>query len=357
VGRSASTTIAGGAYEMWQQGQRLTGALVAFCAVLAPAGYVVLALLLLLAARRSIVPSWAGEILRWLGHLQTWAMLEVVMLGILVALTKIAQLATVQPGIGMYAFGAAILMMPVIMTNFDKRELWRRAQWNDPDTSSRSLRDNSAQSSVSRRMATAAQAGLVSCESCHLVSRPVRIDEPGFCRRCGEKLEVRRHGSIGKTWALTCAAAICYVPANLLPVLNTISPSGSDDDTIMGGVVFLYTSGSWPLAIIVLIASVIIPLGKLLSIAYLLISVQRGSIASNRERTRLYRLVAFIGRWSMLDVFVDTFTVALVQLQPLMSVTPGPGVVFFAAVVVLTMLAAESFDPRLIWDSAGPRDG
>jgi paraquat-inducible protein A len=119
----------------------------------------------------------------------------------------------------------------------------------------------------------------------------------------------------------------------------------------MGGVIFLYTSGSWPLALVVLIASVIIPLGKLVSLAYLLISVQRGYAGRHHERVRLYRIVAFIGRWSMLDVFVDTFTVALVQLQPLMSVTPGPGVLFFAAVVVLTMLAAESFDPRLIWDS------
>jgi paraquat-inducible protein A len=136
----------------------------------------------------------------------------------------------------------------------------------------------------------------------------------------------------------------------MLPVLNTSTAQGSEADTILGGVLFLYTSGSWPLALIVLIASVIIPLGKLASLAYLLLSVQRGSAQSNRERTRLYRMVVFIGRWSMLDVFVDTFTVALVQLQPLMSVAPGLGVLFFAAVVVLTMLAAESFDPRLIWD-------
>ena len=114
---------------------------------------------------------------------------------------------------------------------------------------------------------------------------------------------------------------------------------------------FLYTSGSWPLALIVLVASVMIPLGKLAALAYLLITVQRGSIANSRERTRLYRIVEFIGRWSMLDVFVATFTVALVQLQPLMSVAPGAGVLFFAAVVVLTMLAAEAFDPRLIWDA------
>jgi paraquat-inducible protein A len=203
---------------------------------------------------------------------------------------------------------------------------------------------------------TAAQTGLVSCESCHLVSRPASAAEPGFCRRCGEKLEVRRHASIETTWALTAAAAICYIPANVLPVLNTTTPAGSEGDTILGGVAFLYTSGSWPLALVVLIASVMIPLGKLVSIAYLLITVQRGSVKSSHERTRLYRMVVFIGRWSMLDVFVDTFTVALVQLQPLMSVAPGPGVLFFAAVVVLTMLAAESFDPRLIWDSAAPRE-
>jgi paraquat-inducible protein A len=199
---------------------------------------------------------------------------------------------------------------------------------------------------------TAAQAALVSCESCHLVSHPAGEDEPGFCPRCGERLETRRFGSIEKTWAFTCAAAICYIPANMLPVLNTTTPAGSEGDTILGGVAFLYSSGSWPLALVVLIASVIIPLGKLVSLAYLLISVQRGSPKNSRERTRLYRIVLFIGRWSMLDVFVDTFTVALVQLQPLMSVAPGAGVLFFAAVVVLTMLAAEAFDPRLIWDSA-----
>jgi paraquat-inducible protein A len=201
---------------------------------------------------------------------------------------------------------------------------------------------------------TAARLRLVSCESCHLLLRAASADEPGFCLRCGEKLEVRRRGSIATSWALASAAAICYVPANLLPVLNTITPQGSDDDTIMGGVIFLYTSGSWPLALMVLVASVMIPLGKLVSIVYLLITVQSGSFKSGRERTRLYRIVVFIGRWSMLDVFVDTFTVALVQLQPLMSVTPGPGVLFFAAVVVLTMLAAEAFDPRLIWDAQTP---
>jgi paraquat-inducible protein A len=207
---------------------------------------------------------------------------------------------------------------------------------------------------VTGAVVTAAQAGLVSCEACQMLSQPASGSEPGFCRRCGEELEWRRRGSIETTWALVIAAAICYIPANALPVLNTTTLGTSEGDTILGGVVFLYTSGSWPLALIVLIASVMIPLGKLVALVYLLISVQRGSVRSGHERTRLYRMVEFIGRWSMLDVFVDTFTVALVQLQPLMSVEPGAGVLFFAAVVVLTMLAAEAFDPRLIWDSGNP---
>jgi paraquat-inducible protein A len=198
---------------------------------------------------------------------------------------------------------------------------------------------------------TAARVGLASCQTCGLLSRtaaPART----ACPRCGTTLVSRRRNSIQNTWALIIAATICYFPANVLPVLTTYTLGSSEPDTIMGGVALLYRSGSWPLALIVLVASVMIPLGKLIALGYLLITVQRGSISSNGERSRLYRMVEFIGRWSMLDVFVDAFVVALVQLGPLMSVEPGPGVAFFAAVVVLTMIAAQSFDPRLIWDSS-----
>jgi paraquat-inducible protein A len=202
---------------------------------------------------------------------------------------------------------------------------------------------------------TAARAGLVSCEACQLLSRPASAGAAGYCRRCGEKLESRHHASIETAWALVVAAVICYIPANTLPVLNTTTLGDTEADTILGGVAYLYASGSWPLALIVLVASVVIPLGKLAALVYLLVTVQRGSIDNNAERTRLYRIVEIIGRWSMLDVFVVAFTVAMVQLQPLTSVAPGAGVLFFAAVVVLTMLAAEFFDPRLIWDASSPQ--
>lgn len=201
-------------------------------------------------------------------------------------------------------------------------------------------------------MTSAAEVGLVSCTTCRLLSRPASVAIPGRCPRCGAALASRRANSVQYTWALVIAAAICYVPANVLPVLTTTTLGATESDTIMGGVIYLYATGSWPLALIVLVASVMIPLGKLVALAYLLITVQRGSIRNMHDRTRIYYLVEFVGRWSMLDVFVDAFIVALVQLQPLMSVEPGVGVVFFMVVVVLTMLAAQSFDPRLIWDSA-----
>lgn len=202
---------------------------------------------------------------------------------------------------------------------------------------------------------SAAQAGLVSCGICHQLTRPASRADPGYCPRCGAALAWRHHQSIQHTWALVIAAAICYIPANALPVLTTTTLGSTESDTIMGGVIFLYTSGSWPLALIVLVASVMIPLGKLVVLAYLLIQVQRGVVKNRHDSARMYRLVEFIGRWSMLDVFVDAFVVALVQLQPLMSVEPGAGVIFFMAVVVLTMLAAQTFDPRLLWDTPGER--
>ena len=200
------------------------------------------------------------------------------------------------------------------------------------------------------------QLGLQTCESCGLPSRPASGAVEGRCPRCGEELFFRKPGSVQRTWAFLIAAAICYVPANLLPVLTTVTAGGRESDTILQGVVLLWSPTGWPLSLIVLIASIIIPSAKIAALAFLLVTVQRQWMGSNEQRVRMYRIVELIGRWSMVDVFVDTFTAALVQLQPLMSVEPAIGLVFFAAVVVLTMLAVESFDPRLIWDPVSSKE-
>jgi len=203
---------------------------------------------------------------------------------------------------------------------------------------------------------TAMQQGLQVCEHCGLVSRPDSGAEEGHCPRCGGGIEFRKRNSLSRTMAYLIAAAICYIPANLLPVMTTVTAGGRESDTIMQGVVLLWSPTGWPLSLIVLIASIFIPSAKIAALFYLVFTVKRGSVQTPGQRVRLFRIVEAVGRWSMVDVFVDTFTVALIQLQPFMAVEPAPGLFFFAAVVVLTMLAVESFDPRLIWDPASSKE-
>ncbi len=196
---------------------------------------------------------------------------------------------------------------------------------------------------------SAASRGLASCGTCGLVSK-MEPGVPAHCPRCESRLYMRKPDAIARTWALLIAAYILYIPANLLPMMETRTFFGVQQDTIMSGVVLFWTSGSWVLAIIVFTASFLVPLLKLIALTYLLITVQRGSIAEPVYRTRLYRIVEFIGRWSMLDVFVVALIVALVQIRSLASISAGAGTTAFGAVVVLTLLASRCFDSRLIWD-------
>jgi len=204
---------------------------------------------------------------------------------------------------------------------------------------------------------TAAQAGLISCHACGLLHRPAGSAHDLVCTRCGAALHTRKPDSLKRTWALLIAAFILIIPANLLPVMISGSLFGSETDTIMSGVVFLWIDGSWPLAIILFIASIAVPFSKLFALSYLLVSVQRRSTLAPAQRTRLYRVLEFVGRWSMIDIYVAALLTALVQFGGLMSIRAGPGAIAFGAVVVLTMFAAESFDPRLIWDPVEASSG
>ncbi len=204
---------------------------------------------------------------------------------------------------------------------------------------------------------TAARLGLLACHVCELVSRPSASAATCACPRCGARLHSRKPHAIARSCALLIAAAILYLPANLEPVMITRSIFGVQRDTILSGVAYLGNSGSWPLAVLVFVASVLVPLLKLLALGYLAASTQRRSRLRHRQKTRLYRLLEYIGRWSMLDVFVVMVLVALVKVGALANIEAGPGAMWFGAVVVLTMFASMSFDPRLIWDAAGEGDG
>jgi paraquat-inducible protein A len=189
------------------------------------------------------------------------------------------------------------------------------------------------------------------CHDCGILTRlPKHPAGHALCPRCGAGVHPRKLRSLERTWAFVIAACLCYLPANLLPIMQITSLGRAQADTIMSGVVYLLTHGMWPLAVVVFTASIFVPMLKIAILISLLVSVHRRSRWRPVERTRLYRLTEAIGRWSMVDIFVVTILVALVHLGNLATVEARPGAVFFGAVVVLTMLAAESFDPRLIWD-------
>lgn len=201
----------------------------------------------------------------------------------------------------------------------------------------------------------AIDAGILICPDCHLLAR----SQPGqaqACLRCGARLHARRPDSLVRTWALLLTSAILYVPANLLPIMVVNTLGNGQPDTIVSGVMTLIRLQMWPIAAVVFIASILVPTFKLVGLALLLYSVQRHVPMSPRQRIVMYRFIEWIGRWSMLDIFVIAILVALVNFGHLASIEAGYGAVAFASVVVLTMLAALTFDPRLIWDTTEVSD-
>ena len=200
-------------------------------------------------------------------------------------------------------------------------------------------------------LATGRSLGLLVCTRCRATVRAIG-GQQSLCPRCEAPLSVRRPHSLSTTAALVITAAVLYIPANLLPVMRTHEILSDEDDTILSGVISLAHQGSWPIALLVFFASIVVPLLKLVALGDILFAVWRGRVRNPRQRSRLFRLVEFVGRWSMLDVFALSLLASLVQIQSLAIVQVRPGVFAFAAVVVLTMLAAQSFDERLLWDAA-----
>ncbi|SPP63013.1 paraquat-inducible protein A [Nitrospira lenta] len=203
---------------------------------------------------------------------------------------------------------------------------------------------------------TAARRGLLSCPLCSLLTQAEPMNGGSRCARCGTPLHFRKPNSISRTWALLLTSYILFIPANLLPIMHTNSLFGTQSDTIASGIVYFWASGDWHLAIIVFIASLLIPTAKLAILTFLVVSVQRRSTWDPLQRTNMYRVIELVGRWSMLDVFVVAISVALVHLHSLATIHAGAGAVAFGAVVITTMLATMTFDPRLIWDPYWTRD-
>jgi paraquat-inducible protein A len=331
-GQVRVTTLLSGPTELEQQGvwelalAVLVTTLGAPLARLLALSYVLLCLLL------PHPPRHLYAVFRWVEWLSPWSMIEVFLLGVLVAYTRLTDLAHVELGGAVIALGALMLATAAADGALDHEAVWEGLEHRG---------------TICGPVPGAPAGPRFSCDSCGLVSHATIA-----CPRCGAAVRPRKRDSLSRTWALMIAAAILYIPANALPVLTLIRLGRGEPSTILGGVVELFRFGMWPLALLVLFASVAVPLLKIAGLSWLLISTQRGAKGRLRQRTLLYRIVDSVGRWSMIDVFVVSILTALVRMGTIATVEPGPGAVAFCAVVILTMLAAHSFDPRLMWDAA-----
>jgi paraquat-inducible protein A len=403
-GQRTETTLFTGVADLTEQGKGEVAAVVFFTAILAPGLQLVLLLIVLFPLKllRGLPPGYP-TLFRWFKTMVPWGMMDVFLIGILVSVVKLADMATIIPGTSLFAFVILIFVLAAAQASLDPDIVWDRVPLpervrrppragegvlgcdvcelvvperealrdEEPDAPRGSIQNRVLHSTrwwraISAGRSSAWGSALLSARGGALGSgqgsrrgsarrawrRGLRASGLRRCPRCNDLLHRRKPKSIQRTWALVLAALAFYVPANVYPVMTVTSLGQTQSDTIFSGVVFLVEHGMLPLAAILFIASIFVPLLKLLILIFLLVSVQLRSGWRPRDRTRLYRVTEAIGRWSMVDVYVVTILVALVHLGNLASIQAEAGAVFFCAVVILTMFAAMSFDPRLIWDAA-----
>jgi paraquat-inducible protein A len=315
---------------MWHDGFASLAVLVAAFAMVLPLAF--LGLLIWVLARLHFGrPAGLGPVFRWVKRLRPWVMVEVYLVGCFVAYSRLKIVAAVDVGTGGWLLIAATLALLLALTQLDERTVWQALEPHDDA-------DLNARTSIA-------------CSVCDLVSRRVTSGKQ-HCRRCAATLHMRKPDSVRRTGTLVIAGFILYVPANLLPVLSIVRFGREDDNTILSGVLELIQNQLWPLAVIVFAASIVLPLLKLCGLSWMLLATRARSRAWLLGRTRFYRMIDLVGRWSNIDVFMVSILVAILQFGSLTSVHAGGGLIAFAAVVVITMIATEAFDTRLMWDAS-----
>jgi paraquat-inducible protein A len=346
AGITLHADLLSGPAELIDRGMTALAVVVVFVTLVAPFGKLLGTLYVLVGLRMARPPRHLRRVFVLVERLTPWSMIEVFVFGVLVAYVKLGDLVTITLGTGVFALFTLTFVMTWADGALDHEAVWDALDRSNPaDQAARSL----AAQGLLRRA--------VGCESCGLVSIPSPAGD-ARCPRCDSALHARKPNSLARTWALMLAAAILYVPANLYPVLTVVQLGAGQPSTILGGVRELISSGMYPLAALVFFASIAVPMLKLVGLTIMLVATQTQSTGWLRDRTRLYHVVRWIGRWSMIDIFMESLLGALVRFGNVVTIEPGIGAVAFCAVVILTMLAAETFDPRLMWDAAGrqPQD-
>lgn len=332
-GREQTSTLISGVIEFTRHDLWILAGTVFAVTMAIPLAKLLATLYVLVPVRLGRRVTHAATVFRFVEILHPWAMLEIFLLGVFVAYVKLSDLATLELGPGIYAFGALIIVIVAGESMIEPREIWNALGFGPKQTPPKPN----------------ARARFTACHACNLVLF-APAERGNRCPRCGSHLHRRKPNSVQRTWALVLAATVLYLPANIYPVMTVISFGHGEPDTILSGVKALVEANMWPLAILVFFASITVPVLKIVGLSYLLVSVQRRSAWRPRDRTRLFRMIEAVGRWSMIDIFMISILIALVKLGAIATIEPGVGATSFAAVVIITMIASMTFEPRLIWD-------
>lgn len=285
-------------------------------------------------------------------HLEEWAMIEVFLLAILVSIVKMIHTADIVFNAGFFSFIALVFVTFGICVVLDKAQYWELLEAAEPLTTTALT----WQLSAGNQEVTAAQAGFALCLTCHQLQPVTRGTgkPPARCSRCGEAVHLRKPGAMSRTLALVLTSGLLLLPANLLPIMQVDFLGVPDRSTILDGILYFLKTGSYLIGIIIMVASIFVPLFKVVGLSILLFSAHFGMPYFLRQKSKMFRTISFIGRWSMLDIFVIALLISLVDFGFFTSVHVAPASTFFCMAVATTMLAAITFDPRLLWDRCSP---
>ncbi|WP_158747490.1 paraquat-inducible protein A [Acidisphaera sp. L21] len=336
VGRQRETTMLSLPVAFWEEGAWELALIVGVTAIIMPLVKIGVMVAVMVGLRTANPPRSLPLMFKWYRRVGPWAMVEVFLLGVFVAFTRLGAIATVDVGIALYAVAALMMTMVAADYYLDDDEIWHAME--------------------ARGLVPPAEIGPGTPIGCDVCGRVHYGQDGDRCTRCDSVVRSRKPNSIVNTWALLAASALLYIPANAFPVMTITRLGKGNESTILGGAQELLDAGMWPLALLVFVASIMVPLLKLFSMSVMLMTAQRGSSWRLHDRTVVFRLVDFIGRWSMIDIFMMATLVGLVRAGAIASITPGLGAICFGSVVVLTMFAVTCFDPRVMWDRAEARD-
>ncbi|MFT9450071.1 paraquat-inducible protein A [Gluconobacter japonicus] len=355
-GRENTVALMSGPIELSYQGYNTMSLLVGLTTLAMPGVVIVLMAAVLYGASRPHMPDWTPRLLTWYDRLRGWSMVEVYVLGVLVAYTKLVDLALVDLQPGVYLLGGLMLTMAAMDSTFDDELIWNNRDLRKRVDGHRGKVLNVAQLDAHKDPLPPVE-HMLSCHACGLVvafdhAVPQEADM-GDCPRCDQILRRRKRQSLASASCFLVAGIIFYIPANMLPVMTYTKVGHGAPSTIISGVIELWQAGMIPLSLLVLFASITVPVLKILALSFMIISTKLRSRWQLPLLGKLYRLVDIIGRWSMIDVFMISILCAVVHFAFLANVTADPGMICFALVVILTIFAVELFDPRSMWDAAG----